>query len=341
MTITNADTRTLIGAVSVIHRPASFYLDRYFSQIMEFETETLDFDVISGGRTIAPYVHPDLPAKHVRTGGFKTHSFRPPYIKLLESVKPGQALRRRAGEAYNGEMSPGDRLDALTLDALVEQRRAILRRKEAMAVEAIDTGSIVCEGEEYARKVVDFDRDPSLSQALSGAGRWGEAGVRPLKSIKDTATAIQKLTGVLSTDVIFDPLAGEIFQQDDEVKELLDIRRQASGQIELGPVVPISDAQPIGSIGVFNFFIYQDYYTKVDGTDGQLLPDYTTHICSPAIDGVQAQGAIQDADLGLVSAEIAHTAWNEKNPSARQAMSQSAPLPVPTRINQSARIRVR
>lgn len=341
MPLTSADTRTLIRAVETLHRPSVWLLDTFFPELVEFDTESIDFDVISKGRKLAPYVHPDLPGKNTRTGGYETKSFTPAYVKPKETVKPKRAMRRRPGEAYMGEMSSAERLEAITLDILDEQRTAVLRRKEQQAAEALDTGQIVVEGEDYPRQVVDFGRKPELTTSLSGASRWGESGVNILKSIQDHGALIQKYSGIAPTEVILDPEAADVLTSNAAIRELLDNRNAAPASLELGPVVPVSTGAFLGNIGRFRFWLYQDFYEQADGSDGQMLPDFTCIITSPALEGVQAHGAIEDADLGLVAAEYAPKVWNEKDPSARIAMTQSAPLMVPTRINHSARIRVR
>lgn len=341
MSLTSADTRELIRAVRTVLAPSTFYSDTFFPEVIEFDTETVDFDVIAEGRKLAPYVHADLPARPTRSGGYTTNSFTPPVIKMLSPVKPKRAQRRRAGEAYNGEMSAGQRLEAMTLDELAEQRRAIIRRYEHQAVSAIDAGSITVTGDGYPAQTIDFGRDASLTDALTSSDRWGETDVNPMDSVRAVATNVQKKSGILPTEIVFDPLAAEIFQKDDNVKDRLDNRRGGEGQLELGPVVPVSTGQYLGSIGQFNFWVYQDYFLNDDDSEGQMMPDYTMHVLSPAVEGARTFGAIPDADLGLVAADMVPKVWNEKNPSVRQAMTQSAPLMVPTRINASARRRVR
>ena len=342
MPLTNADTRALIGAVETIHPAPAFYLDRYFAELHEFDEESIDFDVISKGRKLAPFVHPDLPGKLVQTGGMQTKSFKPAYLKPKEAIKPSRGQRRRAGEPYNGgTLSASARLEAATMETLEEQRTAIKRRKEFMAVEAIDTGQVVVDGDGFDRVIVDFGRDASLSTGLIDAARWGENGVNPLTAIKAMGARTHKLSGVHATDVVFDPMAAEIFQGDAEIRELLDIRKNRQDEFELGPVDPISSASYLGSIGIYDFFVYQDFALDDDDSEIQLMPDYTVHMLTPAVGGVQAHGAILDAEHGLQPLEIAPKVWNEQDPPVRMAMTQSAPLVVPTRVNHTGRIRVR
>lgn len=338
--LTSADTRQLHRAVETIHRAGTFFLDRYFPEIIEFDTESIDFDVIARGRKLAPFVHPDVPGKNVRTGGYQTKSFRPAYVKPKESIRPRRAMRRRAGEQYMGEMSAAERLEAITLDALDEQRSSIIRRKEWMAAAALDMGEVIVEGENYPRTVVNFGRHEDLTVALTAGNKWGEAGVKILRTIEDGASDVQAHSGIVATDVILDPKAAQLFREDEAIQKVLDIRRQVSGTMELGPIAPISNGLYLGSIGEFDFYAYQDFFEDDNGDLGKLLPDYTCILTSSALEGVQAHGAIEDASLGLVALEYAPKVWDEDDPSTRMAMTQSAPLVVPTRVNHSKRIRV-
>jgi hypothetical protein len=56
----------------------------------------------------------------------------------------------------------------------------INRRLEVMASEALRTGKVTVTGEQYPTTVVDYGRDAGLTVVLTGANRWGQAGIKPL-----------------------------------------------------------------------------------------------------------------------------------------------------------------
>jgi len=343
MPVTAYDTRSLIRAVEQIRRPRTFFLDRYFPEIIEFDTETVDFDFKKQGRKLAPFVSPNVPGKSTRSGGYQTKSFKPAYIKPKDSILPSKGMKRRAGELYNGNMSAAQRLDAATMDTLDEHREAIIRRKEWMAMQALDSGAVTVVGEDYPSVTVDFTRDAALTMALAGGARWGQSGVKPLDLIEDWAGTVQSKSGLAPTDVVMDPLAWKLLRADTALMNLLDNRRQDGGSMQLGPVNvgdEASDARYVGNVGDFDFFVYQDFYEDDAGNEQKLMADNTVILTSPKMEGAQCHGAIQDAELGMVVAEYAPKVWNEKDPSVRMAMTQSAPLVVPVRVNHSMRIRV-
>ena len=61
---------------------------------------------------------------------------------------------------------------------------------------------------------------------------------------------------------------------------------------------------------------------------------------SPAVEGIQAFGAILDSAANLEVADVFSKMWDQPDPSARFIMSQSAPLMIPVNPNCTAKVRV-
>ena len=61
---------------------------------------------------------------------------------------------------------------------------------------------------------------------------------------------------------------------------------------------------------------------------------------SPALEGVQAYGAIRDEEIGLQPVPYYVKSWIQYDPSVRYAMLQSAPIMVPFRPNASVAVKV-
>ena len=331
------DTHTLARVMDErVDTPSTFLLDLFFPTVQNFDTESIDFDLIKTGRKLAPFVHPDASAKPSRSGGYITKSFKPANVKLLEVVKPGRAMKRMAGERYAGDMSPVERMDAVMVDVLAAQERAFLFRLEWMAAQALRFGKVKVEGEDYPTQVVDYERDASLSVGLTGAARWGQAGVKPLDSIESWAQATQDKCGIAPGTVVMGGGAWKLARADEDFRKVLDVRRQASGNVELGPIKPddVTRARYVGSIGDFEFWVYQQSFEQDGGTSERFIDDFNVIMGSPAIEGVRAFGAIQDV-TSLVSQEIFRKVYDTENPSRRHAYSESAPLVVPSRVNAS------
>lgn len=335
-------TRQLVALIDDLRVPRTFLLDTFFPQVHNADTEVIDFDIITKGRKLAPFVSPLVAGKPVKGRGLKTSTFKPAYVKPKEKVDLTMPLKRRPGERYAGDMSTMERHDQIIEDMLEDQTASITRRKEWMAAQAMDAGKVVVEGEDYPKVEVDFGRDASLTKQLTLTARWGEDGVKVLDDLEDWATEVQDLSGAAPTDVILDPKAWKLARKDTDFREVLDNRRGTKSEIELGPLsMPVTGARYAGNSGDFNFWIYQDTYEDDDGNAVKLVPDNTVWLGSAGVEGVQAHGAIMDPRAGLQALEYFPTNWISDDPVAEWLMLQSAPLVIPARANATARIRVR
>jgi len=338
-------TRQMMGVWEEYDAPGTHFLDRYFPRLQTFDAELVDFDVIQkGGTKLAPFVMPTAAGRPVRSKGSVTKTFKPAYVKPLTEVDPNRPLTRRPGERYGGEMSPAERRAAVVADILLDHRLQITRRKEFMAGEILATGMVTVEGEDYPKVVVDFGRDPALTQAKTGAARWGEDSVDPIQDLEDNAALTQEKSGLPATEVTFSPKAWTLFRAHERVERLLDVRRQASGSAELGPIARGGDKpkqRHVGTIGDFDFWVYDDLAEADDGTTLHLMADYQVLQIAPQVAGVQAHGAIRDPRAGYQALEFFPKNWIEENPSAEFVMTQSAPLVVLPLPNGTCSIQVR
>ncbi len=332
------DTMTLLGMIEALDRPRRFIFDTFFSTAtITFDTEEIMFDKISSSRKIAPYVSPMVAGRAQAVRGSVANSFRPAYVKPKSAVNPGQALKRRPGERIAGDMSPAERLDRILIQELEDQDAQISRREELMAIEIMRTGKVVVESAEFPKMEVNFNRPNNHSVALLTTERWGSNNVSPLKDIKTWAQRVHDNAGAHPNLVIMDPLAAGLLLADDELREILDNRRQADGQMQLAGVVTGAqgtEAVRLGSIGQFEFWQYQQLYKDDAGATQKMMPDYTVLMGSVGIEGYGCYGAIQDVGA-LQAMDRFPKMWEEQDPSVALVMTQSAPLPVPARVEAS------
>lgn len=334
-------TRQLVKLVEDIRRPRTFLLDTFFPEVQIFDTEVIDFDLLTSGRKLAPFVSPLVAGKPRKERGFVTKTFKPAYVKPKTPIKIGGAMKRRPGERIAGARTPQERHDDAVMEALEDHLDEITRRKEWMAASALDTGTVIVEGEDFPKQEVDFGRHADLTVTLTLGDRWGQAGINVLDTIEAWAQKVQDISGAVSNQVVMDPKAWQIARADEAFLKLLDNRRQATGNVELGPVTaPLTGARSVGNIGDFDFWVYQEVYEDEAGVAQKLLPDYTVFLGGAQIEGVQAHGAIQDPRAGLAAMEAYPSNWVENDPPLEFAMTQSAPLVIPSRVNASFRARV-
>ncbi|MCP4352296.1 MAG: major capsid protein [Desulfobacterales bacterium] len=334
-------THYLAGVISEIRDPDPFVLEKFFPNSQPFDTETIDFDLVSEDESLAPFVSPKVAGKVMKDQGFQTKQFKPPYIKDKNIVDIDRPFKRKAGEKYDANMSPAARHEAIIADLLVQQQRRIKRRMVWMGWQSLLSGSVDVEGEDFPKVTVDFGRDAALTKVLTSTARWGESGVNPIDDLEDWGTLVaEKSGGAAVTDVVMDPAAWRLFKAHDDVKALLETRRGSSSSAELGPQ-QVKGARYKGSFGDFDVWVYSENYKDEDGVVQPMLPANTVILGGADIDGTQAYGAIKDPRAGLQATEIFPKNWINEDPAVEYVMSQSAPLVIPTRVNASMCVTVK
>lgn len=334
-------TNTMLGVLENLKRPNTGLLNAFFGTVTQSQTEHISFDVDEGKRYLAPFVSPlaEAPVKELR--GQRVDTFTPAYVKEKARWTPDRALRRQVGEAFGGTLSPEQRRDLALANELQDQMDRILRRKEAMAFEALKEGKVTVVGEKYKEAVVDFGRDSALNEAannLTGDARWSAANSNPMDNLDDLSGETVKLAGSPILDVVLDADAWKAFRKNKKVERDLELPKYDAGTImNLEPVA--EGLQYKGQYGGYRIWLYTGFYTAANGTETATMSGGYA-ICVGAIDGIQHQGAIQDEEAGMQALEIFPKSWVTPDPSVRWIMSQSAPLVVPRRINACGVIKV-
>lgn len=331
------DTTALIAMIDAMDRPTAFLRDTFYSNVVNSPDEEIAIDRMLKRKKMAPFVSPDVPAKERALRGRKVETFRPAYVKPFNTIRPNDVVKRQAGEDIGGTLTPAERRPALVSQTLLDQDDEITRREEWMCAQIIRAGSVTVAGEDYETQIVDFQRDGGQTVALTGVSRWGEAGVNPLSSIRSWSTTTQKASGGAVRNVIMGTGAAEILQDDPQLLEKLDNRRQRSGSFELGPIAAGVNDEPVaylGSIGQFDFWQYSQWFEDDDGNEIEIWPEYGVGMIGSAFGGNMAYGAILNMD-SLVPVSRYPTNWMEHNPSREQLMTEAAPLPVPSDVSGS------
>ncbi len=332
-------THVLNRTVEHLERSSSFLLDSFFGSIQTEESEEIHFDIDKSRPRIAPFVSPLVAGKVVDAEGFETMSFKPAYVKDKRRFDPNAPLKRMVGEQIGGTLSPQYRREAAVNRALVNQLENLTRREEVMASEALRTGKVTVAGDNYPTVVVDFKRDPLLTLTLSEGNTWDLPTANVLDDIEDWAALIQTKSGVAARTVIMDPKAWRLFKNNTKVERLLDIRRGTGIDINIDPMVRgqgNEKARYVGSIGDFDFYVYNDVYVDDDGNPQSLLPENTVIMASRSLlEGTRCYGVIQDEKAGYKATRYFTKSWLEEDPAVRWLLMQSAPLIVPYRPNAS------
>lgn len=326
-------TGVLARVVAELPAPAPFILNSFFRTIQTETSEEIHFDVDKGRRRLAPFVSPIVAGKVVQSQGYVTQTFKPAYVKDKRVFDANRPFKRLAGERIGGELAPAQRLQAALAADLSDQLGMLTRRQEVMAIEALRTGKVTVKGDQYPEVLLDFGREAALTKALTLAARWGEAGVSPLKDVQDWSMLVTLHSGAVANTIVMDVKAWQLFNADPAVIKLLDRFRGAD---QLNSTVLGEGGRYMGNIGDFDIWVYAGWYEHPDtGALTPFLPDYTVIITGPDLEGTRAYGAIRDEQAGFQAVPFFSKSWVEPDPAVRFLLMQSAPLPVPYRVNAS------
>ncbi len=328
-------TNYLTGVVNSLQSPPQFLLNSFFPTIYTETSEEIHFDREKDVMKLAPFVAPVVEGKIMTHEGYTTDTFKPAYIKPKTPVDPQRALKRYIGEKLTGSMSPSERVRRIGLDILSEHLNMIQRRLEWMASSVLRTGQVSISGEKYETRVVNFNRDNTLTVGLSSPNRWNDSGVNPLANLKTWAQRVLQLSGSWPHDIIMDVKAFNLFSENDFVKERLTLYKRAQEMPTLAAAAPLTNGGVfMGTIDGFNIWQYNGQYADDSGVIQQLMPDNTVLMVGQ-LEGRQHYGAIQDLDAGVQALQYFTKSWATEDPSTRWILTQSAPLLVPYRPNAS------
>lgn len=344
------DTTTLLGVIrdrDMMEPPSNYWLGMFGSEV-QFDGEYVDFGMIQENRKIAPLVVPTAQGVPIYSAAERVNRVKPAYVKPKDPVSASRVIRRVAGygELAPGAtaMSPQQRYMAIVADILRQHRRAIERRWEWLASEAVQDGAVTLEDDRYPKTVVDFQRAAAHTITLTTGNFWGDTGISILGLIEDWKKLMRRAKhGGAPTHMTVGTDVWDVMKADTEIRELLNAnyKAQAGGlNLNLG-VIEGLDVEKVGTIsGTLDVYVYSDYYELADGTVTEFMSPQDIVLTGPNLSGVRCFGAIQDTEANFQPLSMFPKMWNEHDPSVTFVMTQSAPLMVPMQPNASLKATV-
>lgn len=344
------DTATLLGVIradDLLEPVSNYWLNLCFPSQLNFTDEYVDFSMIADNRKLAPLVVPTAQGKPIYSAAERAVRLKPAYVKPKDPITASRMIKRAAGFgelASATPMSPLERYNAIVADIMAQHRRAIERRWEWMAAQAVIYAEVTLEDEAYPKTVVNFGRAANQTVVLTGGGYWGDNGVSILGLIETWRARARaaKFGGALNR-ITMGADAWEEVRQSTEIRDLLkvDFRPSNNGlALNLG-VREGADVEFVGRLsGTIDLYVYSDYYELPDGTIVPFMSPKDIVMTGPNVRGVRCFAAIQDVAAQFQAVEIFPKMWDEKDPSATYIMNQSAPLMVPVNPNATFRATV-
>lgn len=336
------DTATLVQVVPNLKVSQNFLLDRFFGNVIEFDTEEVAIDVDVGLRRMSPFVSPLVEGKLVEQRRFQTNKFKPPYIKDKRAPDLRKPVRRMIGEKIGGNLTAAEREMANLQFEMEDQVDMLNRRLEWMAASALRTASITVAGDGFETAVIDFGRAAGLTVTLAGNNRWGIAAnfdaegrdPVPTANFETWQALILKNSGALARDIVFTPGAWAAFTNAKGVQGAIFYPKLGDhgNTIQNGPTID-KGAVYKGRWGQYDLWLYNDWYIDANGVEQPMLADGTVIMCGPDLMGTRAFGLILDPKFNYGAMAYAPKTWVTDDPAQRLIMMQSAPLVIPSRVN--------
>jgi hypothetical protein len=341
------NTVSMIAIIAASERSVPFLLDTFFpNEVTSEDSAEIAFDVMLNTRRVAPFVAPHVPGRIVESEGFRQARFAPPHIRDVRSINPNRALVRVPGEAIGGTLSANERAAANLAMDMADQIDMIDRRLELMASDALQDGIVTVAGEGYDGPVaINFGRDAQLTQILTGAARWGEAGVSPIDGLLDMSNLVLRLGGYGVTDIVIGNGAYRYLRKDPEFKEAVNTQLAGTDASMIRAQTVVEGAVLIGKLNnQISIWLYsQRFIDPADSIEKDVFPDMGVLLGSRVekARGYLGLGAVQNESLSYTAGRHIPDTWVETNPRRRMIQMATAPLTVLARPNSTAFILVR
>jgi len=335
--------------------PFKHELLQFFGNIMNFDSEKIDFDKISNDLRVAIYVDPKLSARTIRERGFSTESYVAPYVKQKAGITPDNIYKRAAGEPINAFASPNQKYTSALIKKAVDMRTYMARLLELTAATMLLEGKYTAESELYPEPVtIDFSRKAANTKnfttlnANGGVGKrvWGSTGgtatVSPVADLEEFLDNCQEHIAVIymSND------AWGQFQLDPKFEKamLTTVRNMSTSNFEMMPVQGTVQGLKIrgtlASNGTEIRTYNGEYQHPTTGTITKYIPAGMVVGIPAASFGTIAYGAIQHGEAGYRSVDEFWNMWIEEEFGQPQLQMQSAPMLIHTKINSTFAIKV-
>lgn len=344
------NTRTMLDAVEQMFRPTSWLRDTFFPAAPPSDTESLDVDIVKGGRKLAPFCSPLAEGKIITRAGFTTQTLKPGYIKPKRATTAADLLVRPPNAImYSGGETIEQRAQRKLGEDLADLMDTIDRREEWMAASALDLGQVTMtiKGETADQSVVvDFLMGSTHKITLTGNDLWDNSASDPLAKLASTASLIRKDSGISPNILVLGTDAANAFCGNTKVQKYLDLR-----SVDVGEIKPMELPQGVTYIGRIRYpglfvdvYAYDEWYEhETTGTLTPMVPAKKAWLGSTRSANRTQYAVIQDIeaiDGGLAAVSRFPKSWVTKDPAVRWLMVQAAPLPTMKQPDAFASIQV-
>lgn len=339
---------TVLQEMVKIGLPDEFYFtQRYFSTVRTTTDEEIAFDEMVEKYILAPFVLPTLNGKPLVGSGYTTKRFKPAYIQMEDAIRPSNLSARAFGEQINSIPDKLQRLNNGRMSILETHTLAVRRTVEWMCAQFLLFGKYTVSGPDYPTVLIDFQRDAGNTIVNSGIQLWtNAANATPMADIQALNQQIFNKAKCSATEVTMTPEDWQLFIKTTEVKDNWKLFVPTGGPLPNISPEAAAKVQRKGSLGDFNFVVYNDFY-EVGSSQVRFLNPGTVLLASPdetGLGGRQLYAGIQN----LMAIEARRDAsplfqyeYASPNGKAHMLATESAPLIAARKVNAAGTLIVR
>lgn len=337
---------SLTEMVNEFDTPAAFLKNLVFSSHRALPTENIVYRLQEKGRNVAPFV--EKCSEAIMSGGYSERevNFTAPNIRIKRPLDACDLIfRRHAGDfVFAGGagdiQSAADREVALQLQALNDE---VANAEEWLAAQAI-RGQIDYVVDNGAAYTINMGKPAGNTIDLGAGNYWDGAGSTPLQDIKAASRVMHDEVSLNPMVAILGQEACDVFLSNQEIRDLLDVRRMRTGTLDLTSQLDEQGALPLGSLFGIDWWYY-GREVSVGGTSEQLIRSKYVEFLnvSPSARNTMFYAAIPDLDAletGRFVGERFSKSWRQPDPSQQQILVHSRPLPVMQRPASSVSMRI-
>jgi len=320
--------KVMLKAINLRIKPLTA-LSMFFSKEKTHPTGTIQFDVKTGKRIMAPFVSPYIGGKAVEKMGFSTKELELPKISPERLTHIMDLEQVGFGQNEYQVKTVAQRQKEQVAEDLVELDEQISRTEEWMRREVLLTKGVLIEGEGI-KKFIKFADDDKV--VLSGNDIWSDqANSDPLAILDQYHESIIKATGKAPKICLMDSKSATAFMSHPKVVKAFDTRHIILGQLE--PRVKTDGTTFIGKYSKLDMDIitYAEWFIDKDGHEKPMLPEGTVVLGSKDI-GKMHYAAVKMFKNGKpvsIEAKRAPKHIVDEDTETEKMRLTSRPLPVP------------
>lgn len=331
----------------------SFFYDRFF-KIPHYsdDAEIIFSKLPAKDRKMAPFVLPSSQGKPVfASQGETVTRFRPAYIKLKDTVRPMDATTRRPSELLGQTMSLQERFDTRTAEVAAYHRRVIAMRMAHMAARMITDAKYTFsyesdQGAAYPEVLLDFGRDALHTVTLSGSF-WSDPDYDILADVQTWMDRmLVAYRGGVANEIIVGSAVAKVFGKNNKLKAQMDTQYRGNDVNVRTGLLRFNEMglSYVGNLGGgLEVWTYRDTVQQANGDTVELLGPKDVLMLAAGIEGVDARGAIYDAEAmmsGDTATDLYVKQWVTKDPGELFQMAQCSPLLIPLDPNKTLKATV-